>query len=397
MAWDALILCVTFIKRLADDLPDENWFTNTMVQAMPHIYAKTRLSVGKLDGESLGQILYISRRLKASKREDKVFALFWALKAVDETFPPPDYSKPVAEIYREATVTVLKNGGSLNLLQECFDYNGSFDRCSWVPDWSSNPWMPFNNANATKKSSRRIRFSADFKKICLHGKMIDQIQLRTSSLPMASRNLDDFTSPIIDRIRHRISFIRAWQHWVQSTSKLSQYESGQDAFAAFWKLLKLFYYSKRGNLEKWPSEEVIPTFINTLLASQSDSSDYLQFIRQQLSSHWTPDFAPYKHLPEIAIYRALESESLCSILFAMKCLVPAFTFFITRTGYMGFAPPLIASDDLIVLFSGLEYPMIVRRAVDDAYRLIGPAWIDGMMEGELWPEDEGSLKEFIIC
>jgi hypothetical protein len=76
----------------------------------------------------------------------------------------------------------------------------------------------------------------------------------------------------------------------------------------------------------------------------------------------------------------------------MKCLVPAFTFFITRTGYMGFAPPLIASDDLIVLFSGLEYPMIVRRAVDDAYRLIGPAWIDGMMEGELWPEDEGSLR-----
>src|SRR2546421_12208855 len=87
-----------------------------------------------------GQLTWLvewSRRLKTSQPEDKVFALYWAFKAVDNNFPSPDYSKSIAEIYREATVALLQSERSLNLLNSAFDYEDSLKRPSWVPNYNT--------------------------------------------------------------------------------------------------------------------------------------------------------------------------------------------------------------------------------------------------------------------
>ena len=42
----------------------------------------------------------------------------------------------------------------------------------------------------------------------------------------------------------------------------------------------------------------------------------------------------------------------------------------TRVGYMGLSVPLFAGDHLVVLFSDLEYPMIVLHEDYGVYRLI---------------------------
>ena len=58
---------------------------------------------------------------------------------------------------------------------------------------------------------------------------------------------------------------------------------------------------------------------------------------------------------------------------------------------MGTAPPMMKVEDRIFLVSGLTLPMIVRRegGID---KLIGPAYIHGIMDGEKWPEAETELE-----
>ena len=53
---------------------------------------------------------------------------------------------------------------------------------------------------------------------------------------------------------------------------------------------------------------------------------------------------------------------------------------------MGMGTDDIGDGDQIVLISGLNVPMVVRAARDDRFQIVGPAYIDGIMNGEAWSE-----------
>jgi hypothetical protein len=54
---------------------------------------------------------------------------------------------------------------------------------------------------------------------------------------------------------------------------------------------------------------------------------------------------------------------------------------------MGSCPRWIKEGDQVVLISGLRTPFIVREDGEN-FRLIGPAYIEGFMEGERWDEEK---------
>lgn len=68
---------------------------------------------------------------------------------------------------------------------------------------------------------------------------------------------------------------------------------------------------------------------------------------------------------------------------------------ITSDGYLGTTPPMAKVGDMIVLVAGLTLPMIVRRE-DDVDKLVGPAYIHGIMDGEKSPESERDLDWIIL-
>jgi hypothetical protein len=72
------------------------------------------------------------------------------------------------------------------------------------------------------------------------------------------------------------------------------------------------------------------------------------------------------------------------------------TFFTTQRGYMGMSADTLQAGDRIMLISGVAIPMVVRFDCDGSYRLVAPAYIHGIMSGELWPESDGDLSEFIF-
>jgi hypothetical protein len=59
------------------------------------------------------------------------------------------------------------------------------------------------------------------------------------------------------------------------------------------------------------------------------------------------------------------------------------TFFRTEGGYMGAGTASLRDGDLIVLMGGMFCPIAVR-GVGDGYKLLGPAYVHGVMQGQLW-------------
>jgi hypothetical protein len=58
-------------------------------------------------------------------------------------------------------------------------------------------------------------------------------------------------------------------------------------------------------------------------------------------------------------------------------------FFMTNTGHLGHGPKIVREGDVLVVFKGATCPSILR-AVKDEYRLIGGAYVPGLMRGEVF-------------
>jgi len=64
---------------------------------------------------------------------------------------------------------------------------------------------------------------------------------------------------------------------------------------------------------------------------------------------------------------------------------------ITGKGYFGTVPSEAQEGDLIAIFFGLRIPFVLRTLAGGTYKLIGPCYMHGIMDGEgLRSNDEGS-------
>jgi hypothetical protein len=76
-----------------------------------------------------------------------------------------------------------------------------------------------------------------------------------------------------------------------------------------------------------------------------------------------------------------------------------YSVFLTTDKRLGLSIANISEGDLVVLCSGLKFPLILRKHENDnEYRLRCPAYISGIMEGEAFPEDiqEHDLEIFVL-
>ena len=72
-------------------------------------------------------------------------------------------------------------------------------------------------------------------------------------------------------------------------------------------------------------------------------------------------------------------------------------FFVTNDGHFSFGPGTLDVADCIMLFAGATKPMVVRLSCGE-YRLLGNAYVHGIMGGEAWPDGEqGSLTTCYIA
>jgi hypothetical protein len=92
---------------------------------------------------SLENLLFETWTFRATDPRDKIFGLYGLLTKVGPASWRPDYSKPAAHIYADATKEIMKNANELRMLSAVLDktLRNIPDLPSWAPDYS----VPFCN------------------------------------------------------------------------------------------------------------------------------------------------------------------------------------------------------------------------------------------------------------
>ncbi|PMD48228.1 hypothetical protein L207DRAFT_521628 [Hyaloscypha variabilis F] len=80
--------------------------------------------------------------------------------------------------------------------------------------------------------------------------------------------------------------------------------------------------------------------------------------------------------------------------YATEGMAQGRTLFYTEKGWIGIGPPITLVGDDVVLFQQALCPYVVRRTqhtTDEAYKLLGDCYVDGIMDGEAY--DKSRLRE----
>ena len=64
---------------------------------------------------------------------------------------------------------------------------------------------------------------------------------------------------------------------------------------------------------------------------------------------------------------------------------------VTRNGRVGMVSEKARQDDLVCILYGCSVPVVLRKAGDDAYTLVGECFIDQCMSGEALESDRPEI------
>jgi hypothetical protein len=63
---------------------------------------------------------------------------------------------------------------------------------------------------------------------------------------------------------------------------------------------------------------------------------------------------------------------------------------------LGYAPETALEGDQIIVFYGVSSPLVIREVKSSYYTIIGPAYVDGVMEGGFLRDGNPPSKAFML-
>ncbi|KAL2877194.1 hypothetical protein SGCOL_007590 [Colletotrichum sp. CLE4] len=344
---------------------------------------------GKLNVYQLRWLLY----LKSTEPRDKIYAL----RAVfPETFGKVgvDYTDPVEKVYREATRQHILGQDTLTHLlllgAEGGDTSTSIstsatntppplvpDLPSWALNWSNQAMDGRMLLDAPASSSRGsrpyYRFSPDTRTLYLKGRSVARVGDRISpKLPLL-----DHSFVLADKNEDLLA-------WAGDARRISQAflsdilsppppppptNASEDDQAATANALLTF-------------RSVQALLTRTLKATPRTEAD-----AAALSVISTPQ--------ALADAVASRQNSTWVIMVNINSIMGSGCMFLTSEGHFGFCVAEPEPGDLICVFSGLDFPFVVRSR-ESGYVVVGYAVVDGCMDGEAWSDEEDELTEWAL-
>jgi hypothetical protein len=337
----------------------------------------------------------------ASVASDKVFAVHGIMLELGFPLPSPDYRLQSGEVYWQAFVAIMKLKPTLKHLElvNGLYWNSRFP--SWVPDLSRTweRWrMDFSWLSATKRSKASFELISNDRVIATKGKIVDGIKGR---IYQSIDNFIEKDSPE-EILRKSINTIHVFQSWIRAALDLRSYpvihgvddndNEFIDPIAIVISQISGAQYARctpkaltqlKLTQTLWLSIEG-PSHMSNLYESIMDPAI-------QVPLREIPWFANLSHLPEVQLLLLLELLDLTEAYGEAWTRAIGNAFVWTREGRVGTAPLSVREDDVVALIPGVRAPMVLRPAQGDtfhfhgdAYQIIGPAYIHGMMYGETW-------------
>lgn len=313
--------------------------------------------------------------IKASDPRDKIYAVRGHFVRTFGNITV-DYNRSIALVFADATKQIISDesgdAAGMIVLANASRSTTLPDLPSWAVDWASEDittrfWefgAPHVVFKATKESQPRYRFSEDLRRLFLTGTIVANGAVQERHIgPQLSQHFrpreDDLEEDMTENPETMEAVFDALSSWA---SELTSATKGEPH-----------------NIEPaiMVSNKTLQSFSNLLYL--------MNHKKTQKAFQWTPTSSPAKIIKNIAS-KSRTRHFFCTYLGTGR-------LFLTADGRCGCGPWGLEPGDLICVFSGLQFPFLVRPRGSN-YILVGAAIVDGVMDGEMWPEDESQLTEW---
>ncbi|RYP71856.1 hypothetical protein DL771_004568 [Monosporascus sp. 5C6A] len=359
------------------------------------------------EGESLpdlrlsGVLLPPAVMHEVTRPEDKIHGLYGVCKRLGFELPVPDYHKPLAVVYTEAARAILRDEPSFELLSCVCESSGwEWGLPSWVPNFSGSfrKWSPssppditfFNKGNTAVSggsSQWQHEFKLDGQGLAVRGRRLDIVC--ASGLPWMTDATTTMVgdSPLLTG-QCIESFVDCIGSWFEVVQGLDHGGNGyQDDKVAAQLLVRLLAY------------EGTPHSLNLSAAELESFAGYLSILVARAK------FDGDVHQTVLAD----QQENLRDCLrVGDHQVIPGMTAFLKRiylnqwktvfrtvSGYLGVGTHTVQQGDVVAVFHGSPLAAIVRPW-EDWFRYIGPAYVNGIMEGEFWSKGSAADDDWFV-
>lgn len=401
--WGSMTKAMTFMRRFGFD------HGSVLVEAMAS-FRRLQILVNKwrscwsMDGPSatdlrfeskmktrpqLSTILTGARTRESRDPKDKVYGLYGICQFLDIYMPVPDYSKSVEEIFYLVTKTIIEREENLNVLYEAPGPNRNCDLPSWVPDWEHS-WTRAIDAPVTVWDQFHaggthpvFKIEHDKKILKLRGKIMDTVSLAGECIPV-SEKLSVFSALDLGQVPHAEAMNdgwRAWEIFCEWAKCVCQ------SYGADTSVIEDFFHTVTQHTPYFVplSETRLNTFNKLYDALIATNEEARRQDREELKAIMNRVYFMK------SIFGDGSDPALRKLYFEVWIATRGKCFFTTEDSRMGTGLGKISKGNVVAVIAGLKMPLILAP-VEGNFRLVGHAYIHGIMNGEVWPADRNETR-----
>ncbi|KAK3387392.1 heterokaryon incompatibility protein-domain-containing protein [Podospora didyma] len=379
---------------------------------LPHDHPFGPISMKRVDPlprSSIGPRFFLSCKLAAADPRDKLFGQFGILQEHGICLATPDYHKPLSTLYQEASRAIITHDSTLELLYFTCTEGGSSGQNlpSWAPDLSYDwfPWIPdWAFTAASQATEARFQFS-ECGSLTVYGVPIDVVIEQTRSIDTTMPNTDWSTYPTLNRneyvskpkyFRKFIPVMESLRSWITFALECHTEQTEHAHGLLCQVLLQEVAQAFGADPEKWTRlQGRFSIWCELLKATENHEMEWESEPRTGLisevltkSSPATGDDYPdsgLELLVEQLYNQLILDDTSRTVHHIVLTRAKGNCLFRSLAGKLGIASRKIQKGDEVFLIAGSALPMILRRR-KTGYRIIGPAYIPGVMQGEMWPQ-----------
>lgn len=337
----------------------------------------------KYERETKGSINLVialskTRVTKSKDPRDKVFSILGLLSEEDRNAIHVDYSPLYTpqKTFKQAAQYYIGTKDAMALLEHAGTQKSYSDLPSWVPDWSTEGRCPLTSDlyRCGGSTAPSVTLREDGNTITVRGVLLDWILVL--QLSVGSSYSDGKPEEDEADIGTVLFIEQQARHICEGLySSRDRFPNAQEPGEVVWRLMTVD--------RAWEHRRMRPEdkhLYEAFLSYYSTSRE------QPTAAIFTGEGPPEQHFEArtfaMAAYQYREDR----------------VFGATTSGYVGVLPDDTRRGDSVAVFLGSNLPFVLRADGNGMYELVGPCYIHGIMDGELFDSQAGESKvkpEFI--
>lgn len=309
--------------------------------------------------QKLADLLYHSSERDSKDPRDQVYALLALASDTDQEHIRPDYSESntVAAVYQKAATYCITKGDGIDILRFAGIDRPVEGMPSWVANWINliSITLP-REPHSTAGHSEPVMYldNRNSGRLTVRGILFEPIKTIVRKLPHQSGNLNLDGEPVV-KIDWMVRYFRQGEP-LHAYGMTKTYGSEYKALDARWHVLEAYL---KLNFRK-------------VRATAADRFPYYSF--RAFVSHCSEKLTEAK-------FHHLEKEAK-EFSLTLTNIQRGRRIGWTNGHYMGVFPGSTQDGDVVAVLLGSKLPYVLRPCGND-YLLVGPAYVYGIMNGEV--------------